>query len=148
VDENPYPEDLQADTERTGTPNRHGNRWYRLVRQSDSRRLLEIEDNKGKVLLEFVLKTSDRFGRNYFLEEDAEGNIYLEIQQINNDDRIRLDIWVFDRRGKRIAALSLPNRYYTNVFKKVLVDGRGTIYQMRTEPDGVYVDKWVRKSAP
>ena len=144
VDENPYPADLQAASERTGTPNRRGNRWYRLVRQTDSQRLLEIEDNKGKALREIVLETSDRFGRNYFLEEDDQENIYLEIQQIDDEDRIQLDIWVFDKRGRRIASLSLPNRYYTNVFKKVLVDGRGTIYQMRTEPDGVYIDKWIR----
>ncbi len=145
VDEVAFPEDRQVATERTGTPNRRGNRWYRLIRQSDSRRLLVIEDAKGKVLQEILLETSDHFGNNYFLEEDKKSNIYIETQRIDDDDRIQLGVWVFNKRGKRIAELMLPNRYHTSVYKKVVVDEQGTIYQMRTEPDGVYVDRWIRK---
>ena len=147
IEEDAFPEDRQASTERTGTPNRKGTRWYRLIRQSDSRRILEIQDAGKKVLREIVLETADRFGSNYFLEEDDRGNVYLEIQQIDSEDRIRLGIWVFDKRGKRIAELTLPNRYYTNVFKKILVSGQGVIYHLRTEPDGVYIDKWIGKSS-
>ncbi len=148
LEEDVIPQDLQAGSERTGTPNRQGNRWYRLIRQSDTRRLLQIQNAAGSVLQEIVLETADRFGNNYFLEEDHRGNIYLEIQQIGAEDRIRLTIWVFNRQGERIAELSLPNRYHTNVFKKILVDGQGVIYHLRTEPDGVYVDRWVWKDHP
>jgi hypothetical protein len=140
------PQDVQPGTERTGTPNRQGNRWYRLIRQSDSKRLLLIQDAAGNVLREIVLETADCFGSNYFLEEDFRGDIYMEIQEIDSEDRIRLSVWVFNKRGKRLAELTLPNRYYTNVFKKILVDGQGIIYQLRTEHDGVYIDKWVRKN--
>jgi hypothetical protein len=145
LDEEVIPPDLQDDSERIGTPNRQGNRWYRLIRQSDQRRLLQIQDAGGRVLQEIVLETADRFGNNYFLEEDIRGNVYLEIQQIDAKDRIRLNVWVLDRQGERIAELSLPNRYHTIVFKKILVDGKGAIYHLRTEPDGVYIDKWVWK---
>jgi hypothetical protein len=145
LEEDAFPQDLQASSERTGTPNPKGNRWYRLVRQSDTRHILQIQDARWGVLHEIVLETADRFGSNYFLEEDLRGNMYLEIRQIDSEDRIRLNIWVLNKQGKRIAQLTLPNKYYTNVFKKTLFDGHGVIYQLRTEPDGVYIDKWVRK---
>lgn len=143
----PLSDDLQAGSERVGTPNHEGSRWYRLVRRSDSVRHLQIQDARGKVLKEVPLQTGGRFGPNYFLGEDVRGNVYLEIQQIDEENRIRTGIWVLNRKGERVAEVALPDRYHTIVFRKFLVDRQGGIYHLRTEPDGVHIDKWAFTSA-
>ncbi len=137
------PHDLQAGSGRAGVPSRRGNRWYRLVRQSDSVRILQIRDAGEKVLEEIPLETPHRFGTGYFLEEDSRGNVFLEIQQFEAEDRTRNGVWLLSGSGRRIAELSFPGRYHTVVFRRFFVDRSGAVYHLRTEPDGVHIDKHV-----
>ena len=144
LNESILPENVQADSERMGTPNRNGTRWYRFDRKAPDRQILTVSDNAGKVLQEIPLETDRIFGANYYLDEDRSGNILLEVQILDDEGSALLEVWRFDRFGRRTCAIGLPNRYYTGVFKKLFVDEDGVLYQMRTEPEGVFIDKWAR----
>lgn len=139
-----HPEHVKADSERVGTPNRNGTRWYRFDRKAPDRQILTVSDNAGKVLQEIPLETERMFGASYYLDEDRSGNIFLEIQTLDHEGSAQLEVWRFDPFGRRTSVIGLPNRCYTSVFKKLFVDEDGSLYQMRTEPEGVFMDKWAR----
>ncbi len=148
LEERILPEELQAGSERRGSPNHQGSRWFSLTRDNPRRQLLQIAEFDGTPLQAILLETERTFGASYFLDEDYEGNIYLEIQTVDENDRVRLEVRRYDGKGQLALALPLPNRYHTSVFKKIIAAPDGAIYQMRTEPEGVFVDRWAPEKSP
>jgi len=61
----------------------------------------------------------------------ADGVVRLEIRRCRDD-------------GRLIQSVELPNRYYTIVYKKIVVDNKGSFYQLQTATatSGVKIVKW------
>jgi len=116
------------------------------VLQTPQRQVLQVAEFDGTPLREIPLDTDRSFGANYFLDEDRAGNVYVEVQTIGEDDRVRLEVRRYDSEGRLAVVLPMPNRYHTRVFKKLFVADDGSIYQMRTEPQGVLIDRWEQET--
>lgn len=136
------PEAAQVQSERRGTPDRSGARWFVLAKERANRFLLRIRDRQGNLLKEFPVETTESFGSVIFLDRDDKGIIYLENQRIGADGVVRLEIRRYRDDGRLLESWELPNRYHTIVYKKVLVDRKGVLYQMQTTPSGVRIVKW------
>jgi len=136
------PEEAQIKSERRGTPNGSGTRWFTLAKKSVKHFNLRIQDKRGDLLNEFPIETADTFGSIIFLDQDERDIIYLETQRIGRDGVVHLEIRRYRDDGRLIQSEELPNRYYTIVYKKVLVDKKGTLYQLQTAAEGVKIIKW------
>ena len=132
----------QIKSERRGTPNSSGTRWFSLDKESVKRFHLRIHDKLGKLIKGFPIETTDAFGSIIFLDTDEKGFIYLETQTIGEDRAVHLEIRRYKDDGRFVQHVELPNRYYTIAYKKVLVDKKGSLYQLQTAPWGVKIVKW------
>jgi len=135
-------EQAQIKSERRGTPNRSGTRWFTLTKESVKRFNLRIHDKHGDLVNEFPIETTDTFGSVIFLDQDERNIIYLETQRIGADGIVHLEIRRCRGDGRLIQIVELPNRYYTIVYKKIVVDKKGSLYQLQTAPAGVKIVKW------
>lgn len=135
-------EEAQIKSERRGTPNSSGTHWFRLTKESTKRFRLRIHDKHGNLVNEFLIKTPDTFGSVIFLDQDEKGIIYLETQRILEDGIVHLEIRRYQGDGSLVQSVELPNSYYTNVYKKIVVDKKGSLYQLQTVLSGVKIVKW------
>jgi hypothetical protein len=135
-------EDAQIKSERRGTPNGSGTRWFTLAKKSVKCFNLRIQDKRGDLVNEFPIETADAFGSIIFLDQDERDVIYLETQRIGGDGVVHLEIRRYQGDGRFIQSVELPNSYYTIVYKKIVVDKKGILYQLRTAKYGVTIVKW------
>jgi hypothetical protein len=135
-------EEAQIRSERRGTPNSSGTRWFTLAKESVKRFRLCIHDKRGNLVTEFPIETTDTFGSVIFLDQDEKGFIYLETKRICGDGIVHLEIRRYRGDGRLIQSVELPNSYYTIVYKKIVVDKKGSLYQLQTVPSGVKIAKW------
>ena len=135
-------EDAQIKSERRGTPNGSGTRWFTLAKKSVKRFSLRIQDKRGDLVNEFPIETADAFGSIIFLDQDERDVIYLETQRIGGDGVVHLEIRRYQGDGRLIQSAELPNSYYTIVYKKIVVDKKGSLYQFQTATSGVKIVKW------
>ncbi len=135
-------EEAQIKSERRGTPDSSGTRWFTLAKESVKRFSLRIHDKRGNLVNEFPIETTDTFGSVFFLDQDEKGIIFLETQKIGADGDVKLEIRRYKSDGRLIQSVELPNSYYTIVYKKIVVDKKGFLYQLQTAPAGVKIVKW------
>ncbi|TRZ90958.1 hypothetical protein D4R89_03625 [bacterium] len=134
-------EEDQIRSERRGTPNTSGTRWFTLTKENVMRFRLLIHDKPGNLVNNFPIETTDTFGSVIFLDQDERGVIYLETQRIGKDGVVHLEVRRYQEDGKLIQRLEVPNSYYTLVYKKIVVDNKGSFYQLQTEKSGVKIVK-------
>ncbi len=134
--------DAQIKSERRGTSNNAGTRWFTLVKESVKRFKIRIHDKNGDFVNEFPIETTDAFGSIFLLDQDEKGIIHLEVQRIGADGVIRLEIRRYRGDGSLVQIMELPNNYYTIVYKKSFVDKQGSVYQLQTAKSGVKIVKW------
>ncbi|MFH2118951.1 MAG: hypothetical protein ABIJ25_00955 [Pseudomonadota bacterium] len=134
--------DAQIKSERRGTPNGSGTRWFTLAKESVKRFKIRIHDKRGDLVNEFPIETTDTFGSIIFLDQDERDNIYIETQRIGADGVVHLEIRRYQGDGRLIQIVELPNSYYTIVYKKIVVDKKGSLYQFQTATSGVKIVKW------
>ncbi|MBA3035484.1 MAG: hypothetical protein FP814_03220 [Desulfobacterium sp.] len=135
-------EDAQVKSERNGTPNNSGTYWFKLAKKNSKHFNLRIHDKQGNPVNDFPIETADTFGSVIFLDQDENGVIYLETKRIGADGIAHLEIRRYLDNGRLIQSVELPNSYYTIVYKKIVVDKKGALYQLQTAPSGVKIVKW------
>ena len=135
-------EEAQIKSERRGTPNSSGTHWFTLAKESVKRFRLRMHDKRGNLVNEFLIETTDTFGSVIFLDTDEKGFIYLETQRIGGDGVVHLEIRRCRGDGRLVQSVELPNSYYTIVYKKIVVDKKGSLYQLQSAPSGVKIVKW------
>ncbi|MBU0652941.1 MAG: hypothetical protein KKG96_08680, partial [Proteobacteria bacterium] len=117
-------------------------RWFTLAKESVKRFKIRIHDKRGDLVNEFPIETTDTFGSIIFLDQDERDNIYIETQRIGADGVVHLEIRRYQGDGRLIQIVELPNSYYTIVYKKIVVDKKGSLYQFQTATSGVKIVKW------
>lgn len=135
-------EEEQIKSERSGTPNKPGTFWFTMAKNSVKRFTLRIHAKNGSFINEFPIQTKDVFGSVIFLGQDEKGIIYLETKRIGAKGVSHLEIRRYHKNGRFIQTIELPNSYYTTVYKKIIVDRKGDLYQLQTDPSGVKIVKW------
>ncbi len=115
---------------------------YRIKRFAGNEvRLLGMDpDGKPLVSVPIVLDEGEP-GAVLFKGRDADGNLYVELEKLENG-RCFLEVHGYAPDGKRVRTLSLPNDYYTTVYKKTEVGPDGSVYQLRTAPGGVQIVRY------
>ena len=97
------------------------------------------EDYDGKILVSVPIKIDNGYaGAVLFKGQDLKGNLYVELER-TIDNRVELEVHCYSRKGERLKIFSLPNKYFTTVYKKTEVTQDGTIYQLLTTPEGVQI---------
>ncbi|MFH1081586.1 MAG: hypothetical protein V1766_15230 [Pseudomonadota bacterium] len=135
-------EEAQIKSERRGAPNSSGTHWFTLTKESVKRFRLHMHDKRGNLLNEFPIETTDTFGSVFFLDQDEKGIIYLETQRIGANGVVHVEIRRYQGNGRLVQSVELPNSCYTIVYKKIIVDKKGSFYQLQTAPSGVKIVKW------
>lgn len=135
-------EEEQIKSECSGTPNKSGTFWFTIAKENAKRFKLRIHAKNGSFVNEFPIETEDIFGSVIFLDQDEKGIIYLETKRIDANGVAHLEIRRYYRNGRLIQSIELPNSYYTTVYKKIIIDKKGCLYQLQTTPSGVKIIKW------
>jgi len=101
-------------------------------------RILGLDDN-DKALVSIPVQIDDgQAGAVLFKGTDVAGNVYVEVECIKNG-HVQLQVHSYSPTGSRITVFSLPNNYFTTVYKKTEISPEGLVYQMLTMPDGVRI---------
>ncbi|MBU1052897.1 MAG: hypothetical protein KKC46_03575 [Proteobacteria bacterium] len=132
----------QFKSERGGTPDKSGSFWFTIAKDNIKRFKLCVHAKNGSFINEFPIETEDIFGSVIFLDQDEKGIIYLETKRIGTNGVTHLEIRRYRRNGRLIQSIELPNKYYTTIYKKIIIDKKGDIYQLQTTPSGVKIIKW------
>ncbi|MDK2973019.1 MAG: hypothetical protein PWP23_2774 [Candidatus Sumerlaeota bacterium] len=104
---------------------------------TDVRLLGETED--GKVLVSIPIQIDNGYpGAVLFKGFDSSGNLYVEMECVEKEN-IALEVHSYTPGGERLRALRLFNAYFSTVYKKTDITPDGSVYQMKTTPDGVEV---------
>lgn len=135
-------EEAQIKSERRGSPDSSGTQWFLVVKEGVNRFRLRIQDQGGSLVNEFPIETMDTFGAVAFLDRDERGTIYIETQRIGQDGTVHHEIRRYQSNGRLVQIVELPNDYYTIVYKKVVVDKKGVLYQLQTTQPGIRIVKW------
>lgn len=78
-----------------------------------------------------------------FLNEDVEGNIYVQIEYTVSMDRVGLEVIKINQRGETIFVLQIPeNDYFLWTSRLLYVNERGWVYQVLPKRDFVRVNIW------
>ena len=83
----------------------------------------------------------DLAGAVLFKGQDNQGRLYVEIERLKGNQAL-LEVHRYNLDGKCLEVYSLPNQYYTTIYKKTEITPEGTVYQMLTTPDGVQVIRY------
>jgi len=118
------------------------NRLIRTLWKNNHEAVIEIMDEDWAIVQTIPMKTDDVFGQVGFLRQDDKGFLYIEVERITDDNYVHLEVWKYDKTGKRVAVKKLPNDYYSTVYKKIVINSTGTIYQVITTSKGVKIVKW------
>ena len=112
---------------------------YIIKRMSKNEvRILGLDDN-DKALVSIPVRLDDgQAGAALFKGTDIAGNVYAEVECIKNG-RVQLQVHRYSPNGSRITIISLPNNYFTTVYKKTEISPDGFVYQMLTMPDGIRI---------
>ncbi|MGQ9617371.1 MAG: hypothetical protein ACUVUG_00235 [Candidatus Aminicenantia bacterium] len=78
-----------------------------------------------------------------FLNEDEEGNIYVQIEYIISEDRVGLEVRKISQSGETLSVLQIPeNDYFVWTSRLLYVDEKGTVYQVLPKRDFVKINIW------
>ena len=104
-------------------------------------RLLGL-DADGKVLVSVpIVLDEGEIGAALFKGVDAGGGLFVELEALTAN-RVGLEVHRYTSDGRRTGIASLPNNYFTTVYKKTEVAPDGSVYQMRTTASGVEITRW------
>jgi hypothetical protein len=116
---------------------------YRIKRMAGNEvRILGLApDGKEVVSVPVRLDGPAQPGAALFKGTDAHGNLYVELETLKRNT-IALEVHRYAPSGARLAVFSLPNDYFTTVYKKTEVTRDGSVYQMLTTPQGVRIIRY------
>ena len=117
-------------------------RLIKVIRKNNHEASIFLLTEKGDIVKEIIMNTQDEFGAISFIEQDADGYVYVETERITKDQYVHLDIRKYDESGNIISVFEVPNNYYTTMYKIIAIDKAGNVYQLLTTPDGVQIIKW------
>lgn len=116
--------------------------FYKVEYIGNNRGYIKKFDSDGNLVSRFYLER-ENLASLEFLNEDAEGNIYVQIEFIVSEDRVGLEVIKINRRGETIFMLNIPeNDYFLWTSRLLYVNERGWIYQVLPKRDFVRVNIW------
>lgn len=78
-----------------------------------------------------------------FLNEDKNGNIYLQIEYLISDNMVGLEVVKVNQKGDIVSVIPIPeNDYFLWTSRLLFVDEKGWIYQVLPGPTSVKVNVW------
>ncbi len=99
-------------------------------------------DSTGRTLLKFPVGRENLVSIE-FLNEDVEGNIYIQIEYLISDNSVGLEVLKLNASGGIISKIPVPENDYTIWTSRLLfVDEKGKIYQVLPKRDFVRVNVW------
>jgi len=138
----------QADSVVPGYP-LDKNQFIRTEWRDNQQAIAQILNHDWQVIQEFVMTTNDIFGAIQFIQQDDAGNFYFEVEQITKDNKVDLYLQQYNLQGEKVAEQKYANDYYSTVYKRIVVDRKGSIRQLFTTPKGVrFVEKSIQVQAP
>ena len=100
------------------------------------------QDEKGKDLVAVRIEMDGGIaGAVLFKGQDSSGRVYVEVERLKGA-RTELEVHRYTVGGERLAVISMPNNYFTTVYKKTEVTPDGSVYQMLTTPEGVQIHRY------
>jgi hypothetical protein len=115
---------------------------YSVKRMSGNQARVIGLNSDGKVLTSIPIVLDEGTpGAVLFKGLDEQGNIYTELEVLNGNN-VGLEVHKYAPSGKRLTSYSLPNDYYTTVYKKTEISPNGTLYQMLTTPEGLQIIRY------
>jgi hypothetical protein len=104
-------------------------------------RLIGLDaDDKDRIVVRIEMD-GDPAGAALFKGQDSSGRLYVEVERIKGS-RAELEVHRYAATGERLAVISMPNDYFTTIYKKTEVTSDGSVYQMLTTPDGVRINRY------
>lgn len=101
-------------------------------------RLIGFDANDKDVVAVRIETDGDPPGAVLFKGTDDAGRLYVEMERLK-DGKALLEVHRYSPEGKRLAVFSLPNDYFTTVYKKTEVVPDGSVWQMLPRADGVHL---------
>ncbi|MGB9823982.1 MAG: hypothetical protein ACPLN0_04435 [Candidatus Hydrothermia bacterium] len=78
-----------------------------------------------------------------WLGNDKNGNIYIQIERATGETSIELQVLKFDKEGKLVETLTIPeNNYYLWTSRLLYVDSDGRVYQMLPLKEMLKINIW------
>lgn len=113
--------------------------WY-----NESTGILKVLDKTGKSQQEIEIKRQG-LASIYFLGEDTDGNIYLQIEYIVSETEVGLEVIKLSKEGKKISTLQIPeNNYYVWTSRLLFVDTFGKLYQVLPKSNCLKINIWTQ----
>ncbi len=99
-------------------------------------------DSSGRTLLRFPLERENLVSIE-FLNEDFEGNIYIQIEYLISENSVGLEVLRLNPWGEIISKISIPENDYSIWTSRLLfVDEKGRIFQVLPKREFVRVSVW------
>lgn len=99
-------------------------------------------NNNGKKIAEFFVERENLVSIE-FLNEDMEGNIYIQIEYMISDNDVGLEVRKMNPSGEIVSIIPIPeNDYFVWTSRLFFVDEKGKIYQVLPKRDFVKVNVW------
>jgi hypothetical protein len=99
-------------------------------------------DSSGKIISEKFIKR-DNLVSLEFLNEDREGNIYIQVEYLIDETKVGLEVLKLNPSGDLIDVVPIPeNDYFIWTSRLLFVDDRGWIYQVLPKRDFVKINIW------
>lgn len=124
-----------------GIMGRTSGRLYTVQRADSTRGVVEVFDAAGTPVQTIDVRASQLLSVR-FLQEDAAGNIYLQVERGAPEGiGVLLEVHTFDARGQFICRVPIPeNQYETWTVKLLDVGVDGSIYQFMPRFDGSHLN--------
>lgn len=104
--------------------------------------VLKKLNSEGKLLSRFSIER-DNIASLEFLNEDDEGNIYIQIEYIISERDVGLEVRKINPSGETVSVILIPeNDYFVWTSRLLFVDEKGKIYQVLPKRDFVRVNVW------
>lgn len=116
--------------------------FYEVEYVSRNRGILKKLDSEGVLILEFPIERDNMVSLE-FLNEDNDGNIYIQIEYLISEDDIGLEVRKMSFSGEIVSVIPIPeNDYFVWTSSLLFVDQKGKIYQVLPKRDFVRVNVW------
>lgn len=116
--------------------------FYEVEYISRNRGILKKLNSEGVLLSEFPIERDNMVSLE-FLNEDGEGNIYIQIEFLISENDVRLEARKINSSGEIVSVIPIPeNDYFVWTSRLLFVDREGKIYQVLPKRDFVKVNVW------
>lgn len=118
------------------------NLWVRTEWQNFYKIALLFLNDDSEVIKSIVVDEGVALGTVGFLAKDKYNNLYFELEYLLENNKVMYVIWKVSAEGKLLSAAEIPNQYFTTMYKKIIIDNTGKIYQVLTTKEGVDILQW------